>query len=156
MLPMSTTFFRLTPPASFFTSNKLRKVLVALWRFVHHSWCSTNHKQFCGGRRPLFITALTSSATTVYVTYCYYRSTTTITTTIKTTTTEVYCQHHLSIVDSLVVPSILYLHWALPAPPNYGAFLPWFLSREEFTISFPNPVSPPAKLPTRSGPLLRF
>ena len=68
MLPMSTTVFRLTPPASFLFSNKLRKVLVALWRFVHHSWCSTNHKQFCGGRRPLFITALTSSATTVYVT----------------------------------------------------------------------------------------
>jgi len=81
------------------------------------------------------------------LTYCYYRSATTITTTIKTTTTEVYCQYHLSTVNTLVVPSILYLHWALPPPPNENAFLPRFLSREEFTISFPTPVSPPRKTP---------
>ena len=148
MLPMSTTVFRLTPPASFLFSNKLRKVLVALWRFVHHSWCSTNHKQFCGGRRPLFITALTSSATTVYVTSS---ATTAVLQQLLPLLNPLLRKYNVNTICLLLIVWWFHLYYTRtghsPPPPNCGAFLPWFLSREEFTISFPTPVSPPRKTP---------
>ena len=157
MLPMSTTVFRLTPPASFLFSNKLRKVLVALWRFVHHSWCSTNHKQFCGGRRPLFITALTSSATTVYVTSS---ATTAVLQQLLPLLNPLLRKYNVNTICLLLIVWWFHLYYTRtghspPLPIAVHSCLGFCREKSSpFPSLIPSPL--PQSSPLQGGPLLRF